>query len=234
MDGNGRWARSKGFRRITGHSKGSIAVRNIVTHCRKLGVKFLTLYAFSEENWKRPRHEISILMRLLKRFLISERTLLMENDVCLETIGDIDKLPPDVRKTLEDTKTLTKNNQTLKLILALSYGGREELIRAFKKIGQNLLDGEIDLQNIDDTTISNALDTQNIPDPDLIIRTSGEFRTSNFLPWQSIYAEWYITSVFWPDFTPSEFDRALQNYGTRERRFGMTGDQIKKKTGGAF
>ncbi len=227
MDGNGRWARKNRFARVMGHHKGATTVKNIVTHACSLNLEYLTLYAFSTENWARPKTEVAALMTLLKKFLISQRKLLMEKNVRLNTIGDIQKLPKDVLMVLDQSKTLTQKNTGLVLTLALSYSGRDELTRAFRALGQKLLSGHIQVDDINESTISKALDTQNLPDPDLIIRTSMEFRTSNFLPWQSVYAEYYITDVLWPDFGAKHFDLALKSYAQRERRFGKTAGQVK-------
>lgn len=221
MDGNGRWARSKGLERIFGHSKGAQNVRNIVTTCHDLGIQVLTLYAFSQENWGRPKYEVTLLMKLLKKFLISERAMLMKKKVRLNSIGNTSRLPKDALKVLNDTKELTKDNSEMTLLLALSYGGREEMIRAFQAISTKVLNGELVPENITEEVVSAHLDTAGIPDPDLIIRTSGEYRTSNFLPWQGIYAEWYITPTLWPDFNEKEFEKALENYSARERRYGL-------------
>lgn len=227
MDGNGRWARSKGLERIFGHSKGAQNVRNIVTTCHDLGIQVLTLYAFSQENWGRPKYEVALLMKLLKKFLISERAMLMKKNVKLDSLGNTSRLPKDALKVLEDTKELTKNNTEMTLLLALSYGGREEIVRAFQTISEKVLRGELKPQDIDEETVSAHLDTAGIPDPDLIIRTSGEYRTSNFLPWQGIYAEWYITPTLWPDFNEKEFEKALQSYKARDRRFGLVSEGLK-------
>lgn len=229
MDGNGRWAKSHRLARIRGHERGVQVVRTIVTSCRELGVEMVTLYAFSEENWQRPAHEISALMMLLKRFLVSERKLLTENDVRLRTIGDVSKLPADVRKTLHETMELTKGFRSMSLVLALSYGGRDEITRAVRAVAAKAIRGELVPESIDAETISRHLDTAGFPDPDLMIRTSGEFRTSNFLPWQSVYTELYVTPTLWPDFTEEEFRKAIHDYQSRERRFGLTSEQLPKE-----
>ncbi len=229
MDGNGRWAQEHHLNRVVGHRKGADAVREIVTACRELGVKFLTLYAFSEENWKRPKPEITALMTLLRKFLVSERKLLMDNGVRLLTIGDIDKLPARARETLEETLKLTAGNREMNLVLALSYGGREEIVRAVVQIAKKVKAGKLDPSDISAPVISCHLDTVGIPDPDLLIRTSGEVRTSNFLPWQSIYSELYLTPTLWPDFSRDELIKAIKEYGERERRFGLTSEQLPQK-----
>jgi undecaprenyl diphosphate synthase len=229
MDGNGRWAKSKNLDRIQGHTKGIDTVREITTACRELGVKHLTLYAFSEENWKRPKFEITGLMGLLKQFLQSELSLMMDQGVRLLTIGNTEKLPLIERTILDQTKKLTQNNTGMNLILALSYGGREELVRTFQKIAKDIESKKIKASDINEQLISSHLDTANIPDPDLIIRTSGEFRTSNFLPWQSTYSEYVVTQTLWPDFNKQELVACIDEYSKRERRFGLTGEQIEQQ-----
>jgi undecaprenyl diphosphate synthase len=226
MDGNGRWARSHRFARVRGHRKGMDTVRAVVTACREIGVEVLTLYAFSEENWKRPATEISALMSILKSFLVSERKLMTEKEIRLRTIGNVSRLPEGVRRTLDETLELTRNFKRMSLVLALSYGGRDEITRAVREIAGKVASQELRPDQIDPSTISRHLDTSMFPDPDLIIRTSGEFRTSNFLPWQSIYSEYYITPTLWPDFTREEFLRAVGDYQKRERRFGLTSEQL--------
>lgn len=229
MDGNGRWAKSNNLERIEGHRKGVETVREITTACRKLGVKHLTLYAFSEENWKRPTLEITGLMSLLKIFLQSELSLMMDEGVRLRTIGNTSKLPLIEKTILEQTIKLTAKNTGMDLILALSYGGRDELTRAMQKIAVKIEREEIESNEITPELIAAHLDTAGIPDPELIIRTSGEFRTSNFLPWQSIYSEYMVTETLWPDFTPAELNQIIENFSKRERRFGLTGEQVSQK-----
>lgn len=229
MDGNGRWAKSNNLERIEGHRKGVETVREITTACRKLGVKHLTLYAFSEENWKRPTLEITGLMSLLKIFLQSELSLMMDEGVRLRTIGNTSKLPLIEKTILEQTIKLTAKNTGMDLILALSYGGRDELTRAMQKIAIKVEREEIESNEITPELIAAHLDTAGIPDPELIIRTSGEFRTSNFLPWQSIYSEYMVTETLWPDFTPAELNQIIENFSKRERRFGLTGEQVSQK-----
>lgn len=224
MDGNGRWAKSKNLDRIEGHKRGIDTVREITTACRKLGVKHLTLYAFSEENWKRPKLEVSGLMSLLKQFLQSELKLMTDEGIRLRTIGNTSKLPLIERTVLEQTIKLTAKNTGMDLILALSYGGRDELARAMQKI----VEKKIDSKDITPELISENLDTAGIPDPELIIRTSGEFRTSNFLPWQSIYSEFFVTETLWPDFNKEELNKIINDYSKRERRFGLTSEQVQK------
>jgi undecaprenyl diphosphate synthase len=226
MDGNGRWAKKHALSRMRGHNQGMETVRRIVTACRNMGVKYLTLYAFSEENWRRPAMEISALMKLLRAFLVSERKLMQENDIRVRAIGDLGRLPDDVRQTLWDTLKLTESHQSMSLVLALSYGGRDEIARAVRKIAAQVAKGAVAPEAIDAAMISAYLDTAGLPDPDLLIRTSGELRTSNFLPWQAIYTELYITPTLWPDFTPEELGRAIRDYNERERRFGLTSEQL--------
>jgi undecaprenyl diphosphate synthase len=229
MDGNGRWAKSKNLDRIEGHRKGIDTVREITTACRNLGVKHLTLYAFSEENWKRPTLEVTGLMSLLKIFLQSETSLMMDKAIRLRTIGNTSKLPMIERTVLEQTMKLTNKNTGMDLILALSYGGREEIVRAMQKIAVKIEREEIESTEINAEMISKHLDTHDIPDPELIIRTSGEFRTSNFLPWQSIYSEYFVTETLWPDFNKTELQQIIEAFSKRERRFGLTGDQVKQQ-----
>jgi len=229
MDGNGRWAKSNNLERIEGHRKGIDTVREITTACKKLGVKHLTLYAFSEENWKRPALEVTGLMSLLKIFLQSELQLMQDEGIRLRTIGNTSKLPLIERTILDQTMKLTAKNTGMDLILALSYGGREELTRAIQKIAVKVEREEIEAKDITAEMISANLDTHDIPDPELIIRTSGEFRTSNFLPWQSIYSEYFVTDTLWPDFTPDELKKIIDQFNQRERRFGLTSEQVSQK-----
>lgn len=224
MDGNGRWAKKRALNRVKGHEEGTKSVRVIVRTSRNLGIKYLTLYAFSEENWKRPKHEIAALMGILKRFLKSELSEMLENGIRLMAIGDIDKLPDDARKILDSTIEKTSVNKEMTLTLALSYGSRQEISRAVKKIASRVREGDIELDDITDDIINENLYTAGIPEPDLLIRTSGEYRISNFLLWQIAYSEIYITPTLWPDFREEEYIRALADFQKRERRFGATGD----------
>jgi len=226
MDGNGRWAKSKGFPRIAGHTEGVESVRDIVETCGQLGVRYLTLYAFSTENWKRPKEEVSLLMRLLMRALRDETDRLNKKNVRVYTIGDISTLPAEVRDELKDAIEKTKGNTGLHLLLALSYSGRWDIATAVRRIAAEARDGQLTPDNIDENVISRYLSTESIPDPDLLIRTSGEFRISNFLLWQLAYSEIYISDVHWPDFRRNNLYEAIQNYQKRERRFGMTSEQI--------
>lgn len=230
MDGNGRWAKRKAMNRIRGHEQGSESVREIVRASREIGIHYLTLYAFSEENWNRPRHEIQALMSLLKRFLKSELREMLENGIRLNTIGRTDKLPEDVRKTLLETIKRTRHNQDMVLTLALSYGGRQELVDGMANLARRVKAGQLDPAAVSEETISEALYTSDIPDPDLLIRTSGEFRISNFLLWQIAYTEIYVTPTLWPDFRKEEFLSAVADFQQRERRFGKTGEQVAKCT----
>ncbi len=229
MDGNGRWAKKKKKPRLYGHKVGADSVSDIVEACREIGIKYLTLYAFSSENWQRPAQEVTGLMSILKRYLESELPSMQKNDIRLVSIGDHERLPAAVRTALENTVAATSSNSQLTLNLALSYGGRDELVRAVRKICRQCLEGSLEPENISDVTISENLDTSDIPDPDLLIRTGGEARLSNFLLWQASYAEIYFTDVMWPDFRKEVFLQALTDYQVRERRFGRTGDQLKTK-----
>jgi undecaprenyl diphosphate synthase len=226
MDGNGRWAKKKKKPRLYGHKVGADSVSDIVEACREIGIRYLTLYAFSSENWQRPAQEVTGLMSILKRYLESELPRMQKNDIRLVSIGDHNRLPASVRAALENTVAATSSNSQLTLNLALSYGGRDELVRAVRKICHQCLGGELEPENISDVTISENLDTFGIPDPDLLIRTGGEARLSNFLLWQASYAEIYFTDVMWPDFRKEVFLQALTDYQVRERRFGRTGDQL--------
>ncbi len=220
MDGNGRWAKKRLLSRIKGHEKGSEAVRTIVRACREIGIRILTLYAFSTENWQRPQTEISALMALLKKFLKSEQKELLDNNIRLNTLGQTERLPEDVRHELEKSKMLTKENTGLILNLALSYGGRDEIVKAVKEIAKKAIEGRIDPDSITPDFVAKHLYTGKMPDPDLLIRTSGEMRISNFMLWQLAYTEICITDTLWPDFGKDEFIRILKNYQQRERRFG--------------
>ena len=227
MDGNGRWAKSRGLPRFAGHKEGVESVRDIVEAASQVGVKFLTLYTFSTENWKRPVEEVSILMRLLLKNLKERVDELDENDIKLTCIGDMNSLPQEVQKQLAADIERTKNNKQMTLNLALSYSGRWELLEAFKSINRSIQQKELLIEEISEETISNHLTTKNIPDPDLIIRTSGEFRLSNFLIWQAAYSEYVISNVFWPEFRRKELYEAISNFQKRERRFGKVSEQIK-------
>ena len=220
MDGNGRWAKKRLLNRIKGHEKGSETVRTVVRTCREIGIRVLTLYAFSTENWQRPPSEIAALMALLKKFLISERKEMLDNNIRLNAIGQVERLPEDVRQELNRSMGLTEKNDGMILNLALSYGARTEIVKAVKEIVQDIKTGRIDADSITPDLISKHLYTGKMPDPDLLIRTSGEMRISNFLLWQIAYTEICVTDTLWPDFGKDELLQILKNYQQRERRFG--------------
>ena len=226
MDGNGRWAKQRAMNRIRGHEEGAESVRTIVQATREIGIPWLTLYAFSEENWGRPRYEVEALMVLLKRFLQSELREMLDNGIRFQAIGRLHKLPNDVQGTVREIAERTASNQNMVLTLALSYGGRQEITDAVRKIIQRVEAGGIRSSDISEALISENLYSANMPDPDLLIRTSGECRVSNFLLWQIAYAEIYMTQTYWPDFRKEEYVQALIEYQKRERRFGATGDQV--------
>ena len=228
MDGNGRWAKKRGLPRVAGHKRGVDTVKEIVEACAEIGVKFLTLYTFSTENWKRPKDEVSTLMRLLLNSLRDRVNELNVNDIRLTTIGNIDALPVAVRKQLEFDIERTKNNKKMVLNLALSYSGRWELLEAIKQITDSAVQGKIKSKDIDEKIVSSFLTTKDIPDPDLVIRTSGEFRVSNFLLWQIAYSEFIITETLWPDFSKFDLYDAIKIFQKRERRFGKVSEQITK------
>lgn len=226
MDGNGRWAQQRGNQRIFGHQNGVKAVRAATEAAGEIGVKYLTLYAFSSENWNRPKSEVDALMGLLVDTINSEIDTLLKNDIRLLTIGDIDSLPKNVKQKLQDGLSRTAHCKTLTAILALSYGARNEIVEATKKIIAETNIGKINPNEINSDLFAQYLDTAGIPDPALMIRTSGEIRLSNFLLWQLAYAELYFTPVLWPDFTKDEFFKAVIEYQKRERRFGKTSEQL--------
>jgi len=232
MDGNGRWAKRRGLTRIFGHQKGIQSVRDVVKTSRDLGIKWLTLYAFSEENWKRPQYEIKALMNLLTRYLTTESKEMLDNGIRLLSIGQTEKLPPEVQRILWQTIEKTAHNKEMNLTLALSYGGRQEIVWAVKNMLKDIEKATLNIKQITEERLSRYLYTSNIPDPDLLIRTSGEYRISNFLLWQIAYTEIFISPVLWPDFHRERYLEALLDYQKRERRFGSTGEQItppKKK-----
>jgi undecaprenyl diphosphate synthase len=226
MDGNGRWAKKKGARRIFGHRNAVQAVRDVTECCGELGVKYLTLYAFSTENWSRPKEEVEGLMELLVNTLKQEIGTLMENQVKLKTIGDTSHLPGNCQKNLDWAINETKDNGGLTLILALSYSGRWEIIEATKKLAADVKEGKLEISDINEGAFANYLKTSGIPDPELLIRTSGELRISNFLLWQIAYTELFITPTLWPDFTKEHLYEAIWSYQQRERRFGKTSEQL--------
>ncbi len=226
MDGNGRWAKARGKHRIFGHKNGVKAVREVTEGCAEIGVKYLTLYAFSTENWNRPQLEVSALMELLFLTIGKEIKTLQKNNIRLNAIGHLHNLPDANRKALLSVMEATKNNTRMTLTLALSYGSREELSEAAKKIAIDYKDGKITLDEINQQSINEYLYTKNIPDPELMIRTSGEHRISNFLLWQLAYTELYFTDKFWPEFNKNELYKAIYDFQQRERRFGMTSEQV--------
>jgi len=226
MDGNGRWAKKKSLNRIRGHIKGVNAVRQVVTACRELGIKVLTLYAFSIENWRRPSEEVNALMGLLKEYLQKECKEMVQNNIRLNAIGRIEDLPFDVQMTLRDTMRKTEGCDGMILNLALSYGGRSEIIHAVQGILSDLQKGKVKPEEITIHRFPEYLWTYGIPDPDLLIRTSGEYRISNFLLWQIAYTELYVTETLWPDFDRKELLKAIADYQARERRFGLTSEQL--------
>ena len=221
MDGNGRWAKKHLLSRIKGHEKGAEAVRTVVRACRELGIAHLTLYAFSTENWQRPKKEVAALMTLLTKFLKSEQKELVAKDIRLAVIGQIERLPANVQQALHETIELTRSNSALQLNLALSYGSRTEIVRMARQIAKEAKNGQLDPDDITAEIVAAHLYTKDIPDPDLLIRTSGEMRISNFLLWQIAYSEIYVTPTYWPDFGKDEFVEILKNYQQRERRFGQ-------------
>lgn len=220
MDGNGRWAKSRFMPRTYGHKVGVETIRKVVKECSRLGVKYLTLYAFSTENWKRPKDEVSALMGLLVKYLRNELEELHKNNVKILTIGDISKLPQACIEELDHAKEKTKDNTGLVMSLALNYGGRNDLVNAVKNISQEVVDGKISVDDIGDDLISSHLSTKESPDPDLVVRTSGEQRLSNFLLWELAYSEFYFAEIHWPDFDEKELQKAIFAYQSRDRRFG--------------
>lgn len=226
MDGNGRWAKGKGAARIFGHRNAILAVREATEGCAELGVKYLTLYAFSTENWSRPKMEVDGLMNLLVSTISDELKTLMENQVSLHAIGNIAGLPSYAHDKLLTAIDQTKNNKGLKLVLALNYSGKWDIEQAMKRIAEGVLTGKIEKEQIDSNLIATYLNTSNMPDPELMIRTSGEMRISNFLLWQLAYTELYFTEVLWPDFRKADLEMALLSYQQRERRFGKISEQV--------
>ncbi|MBT3181824.1 MAG: di-trans,poly-cis-decaprenylcistransferase [Deltaproteobacteria bacterium] len=221
MDGNGRWAAENGLSRAEGHRRGAERIEEIIELCKDRGVKFITLYAFSDENWNRPSDEVLALMQLLRHFLVSKRGGMVEKGVRFRVIGDVERLPAELQKDIKETQELTKGGDRITMIVALSYGSRQEILRAVNGLIQKGV-GEVTQEIFDE-----ALDTADFPDPDLLIRTSGEFRISNFMLWQLAYTELYFTHTLWPDFDEAELEKAIVSYSQRERRFGMTSEQVK-------
>jgi undecaprenyl diphosphate synthase len=220
MDGNGRWARQRGLERIEGHVRGADTVRRVVEECCRIGIEQLTLYSFSSENWKRPKPEVDFLMGLLKEYLIGERPEILRQRIRFRVIGRRSELAPDVIGEIEETERLSARNTGLTLALAVNYGSRAEIVDAVRAIAERVQRGELAPAEIDEMTISDSLYTAGMPDPDLLIRTAGEMRVSNYLLWQISYAELWVTPVFWPEFTAEVFHSALRDYAARERRFG--------------
>jgi len=220
MDGNGRWARARGQSRFHGHRAGVDALRAIVRHANEIGLKWLTLYAFSSENWTRPAQEVANLFGLLKLFIHHDLKNLNNNNIKIRIIGARDNLETDIDVLLTKAETMTQGNDGLNLVVAFNYGGRGEIVRAIHKISQNVVEGKVDIQAINEELVTASLDTVGMPDPDLIIRTSGEMRLSNFLLWQAAYAEFCFIPCLWPDFSPQDFDAVLADFCRRERRFG--------------
>jgi undecaprenyl diphosphate synthase len=231
MDGNGRWAARRSLDRVAGHQKGAESVRAVVRASREIGIPYLTLFAFSSENWSRPREEVEALMVLLKNYLDTELQEMLDNNIRFLAIGELARLPREVLTTLQETmkKTLAATGMTL--TLALSYGGRDDILQAMRRIMSHCQDGNLAPKDINENLFSKYLWTTNLPDPDLLVRTSGEMRISNFFLWQLAYTEIYVTSTLWPDFDKEELIQALLNYQDRERRFGLTSDQIKTGNG---
>jgi undecaprenyl diphosphate synthase len=227
MDGNGRWAKKNGLERFMGHKEGVVSIRKVVEAAGQLGVKYLTAYTFSTENWNRPKEEVDSLMSLLVAAIRNESEDLMSNNVLLTVIGDVNRMPDATRKELMNCVDKTKNNTGLVLILALSYSSRWELTEAVKSISGQVKAGALDVEQIDEETITKHLTTQGIPNPDLLIRTGGEYRISNYLLWQLAYAELYFTDTYWPDFREESLYQAIVDYQGRERRFGQTSEQIQ-------
>ena len=226
MDGNGRWAKKKGKERIQGHKKGILSVRKLVEEASKINISYLTLFAFSTENWKRPKNEVSTLMDLIVLSLDKELKTIIENKIKLNAIGDINSLPEEVKKKLKETIEKTKKNRKLILTIAINYGGKEEITNALKTIINKVKKNIILKENVDEELINTHLYSKNLPDVDLLIRTSGEKRISNFLLWKIPYAELYFTKVLWPEFSKNDFYKAIINYQKRERRFGKTSEQV--------
>jgi len=220
MDGNGRWARARGLPRIQGHQKGAKSVREVVKACSRLGIDCLTLYSFSLENWKRPREEVEALMQLYAQYLVKERGELCETNIRLVQVGRRDNLPVNVLDELDQTVALCRNNTGLTLCLALNYGSRYEIVEAARRLAARVAAGELEVDEIDEQRLSDSLYKAGLPDPDLLVRTAGEHRISNFLLWQISYAEFYVTDVYWPDFRPAHLHEAIRDYAHRERRFG--------------
>ncbi len=227
MDGNGRWAKSRGMPRIAGHHQGVEVVREMVKSCGSMGIEYLTLFAFSSENWRRPQTEVRLLMELLKSALENEVKKLHRNNVRLRVIGDLAPFPKRMQKMIVEAEALTAANTSLHLQVAVNYGGRWDMLQATRKVAEAVANGELTPESVDDTVIESYLSTAGAPEPDLFIRTGGESRISNFLLWQLAYSELYFTQTLWPDFNASELRKAVEHFSGRERRFGRTGDQVE-------
>jgi len=226
MDGNGRWAQQRGLPRVAGHQRGVETVIRVVDDSLRLGIRYLSLFAFSSENWGRPKPEVAALMELLLQFLSSQRQKMLDQGIRLKVIGNRDQLSDRVRQALSTVEDDTADGGTLTLVLALSYGGRDEILRTAKRLVAKVAAGEVKLEQVDNRYFAGILDTGDVPEPDLLVRTSGEMRISNFLLWQLAYAELYFTEVLWPDFSTDELQKALDDYQRRKRRFGLTDDQL--------
>ena len=229
MDGNGRWATKRGLTRVTGHRRGRDSVNDVVEAARRLGIEYLSLYAFSTENWQRPQNEVAALMRFLRHFLAAELKKMMKNGIRLLAIGNLRKLPREVQTALKQTIEDTRHNTGMTVILAVSYGSREEITDAVRAIARRVRREEIDPEDVDQDLVASHLGTAGVPDPDLLIRTSGEMRISNFLLWQIAYTEIFVTDTLWPDFREREFLDAIAHFQRRERRFGRTGEQAERE-----
>ena len=229
MDGNGRWAQQRGLSRIEGHKRGKDSVRAVVESSRRLGIKYLSLFAFSTENWNRPRREVSALMGLLRRYLRSELRKMMRNEIRLRAIGDLRRLPTVLQNDLQATIEATKDNQRMTVVLAVSYSGRDDIVQAARALAREARHGRLKPEDIDEAVFGSYLHTADIPDPDLLIRTSGEMRISNFFLWQSAYTEIYVTDTLWPDFREPQFLEALAQFQQRERRFGRVSEQAERE-----
>ncbi|HMK65704.1 MAG TPA: isoprenyl transferase [Thermodesulfobacteriota bacterium] len=229
MDGNGRWAQKRALPRVAGHKEGVESVREVIRGCRELGISVLTLYAFSRENWNRPKWEVKALMQLLSKYLKSELKELQQNGIALRIIGDLEQLPEKLQVNLKKAMEQTRNNSQMILNVALSYSGRAEILMALRKAAEAVKQGTLRIEELTEETFEGFLYTKGLPDPDLLIRTSGEYRLSDFLIYQSAYAEIYVTNVLWPDFRKKHLLQAIQEFQKRERRFGLTGEQVRQK-----
>lgn len=225
LDGNGRWAKKRGFSRVEGHKEGVKNLEMLIEECRELNIKYLTLYVFSTENWKRPKFEVNNLMLLLNKYLIEKKNVLIKENIRLNVIGEITKLPTKTFNLINDVIEETKNNSKFVLTLSVNYGSRSEIINGVKKIAKDIVNDKVKLENIDEKMFSAYLYTNDIPDPDLLIRTSGEYRLSNFLLWQCAYTEFWFTDVLWPDFSKEDLYEAIKNFSKRKRRFGKVDDE---------